>query len=369
MATALKLTTVTVEAKSSARRAGLKYVSETVSGITRIRRGKSFQYVDHRGKVITDEKTFERIRALAIPPAWENVWICRSPTGHIQATGTDARGRKQYRYHARWQETRDRQKYDKLIAFAETLPKIRGRVNRDLSRKGLPREKVLAAVVRLLERTAIRIGNDEYSKSNKSYGITTLRNSHVKVKGEHVRFDFRGKHQIEHAIAVRDSRLSKIVRQCQDLPGQELFEYMQDDGTTRDVTSTDVNRYLREIAGHRLSAKDFRTWVGTVAAAWELARCEPFSSTAMAKRNINAAVSNVASILGNTRTVCRKCYIHPAVINAYLDSTLRDTLLAGKKQARKGGLLPTYEAAVLELLRSQSRRAGRPAVKRIKRSA
>jgi DNA topoisomerase-1 len=349
-------TQVVVEAKRSARAAGLRYVSETTVGITRIRKGKLFAYVNPRGKPLTDEKALERIRLLAIPPAWENVWICPTASGHIQATGTDARGRKQYRYHARWQATRDQQKYHKLLAFAEALPKIRGRVNRDLARKGLPREKVLAAVVRLMERTAIRVGNEEYAKTNESYGITTLHNKHAKVKGATIRFDFRGKHGIEHAIALRDSRLAKIVKKCQDLPGQELFGYIDDDGQPRDVGSADVNAYIRQIAGRRFSAKDFRTWVGTVAAAWELAKCEPFTSAAMAKRTINQAVAEVAKLLGNTRTVCRKCYIHPAVINAYLDSTLQDTLKRGGRSARRNSLLPTYEAAVVALLKSQSRK-------------
>lgn len=365
MSQVVSLLAVTVEAKRSARQAGLRYVSETTAGIRRVRKGKSFTYVDRRGRAIEDATLLDRIRMLAIPPAWEEVWICPTANGHLQATGLDVRGRKQYRYHARWQETRDKQKYDKLTSFAEMLPKIRGRVNRDLARKGMPRDKALAAVVRLLERTAIRIGNDEYARQNESYGITTMHNKHAKVKGAHIRFDFRGKSGIEHAIAVRDSKLAKIVRQCQDLPGQELFSYLDDDGNAHDVTSTDVNRYLREIAGHRFTAKDFRTWIGTVTAAWELARCEDFTSQTQAKRNINGAVANVAVVLGNTRTVCRKCYIHPAVINAYLDSTLRDTLDSGRKAARKHSLLPTYEAAVLGLLKAQSRRRARPPAKRV----
>lgn len=364
MSGVLSVCEVTIEAQRSARQAGLRYINESMAGIRRVRQRKTFTYVDRRGRTVTDVTTLERIRLLAIPPAWKEVWICPCANGHLQATGLDARGRKQYRYHASWQATRDKQKYDKLIAFAEALPKIRARVNRDLARQGLPREKAFAAVVRLLERTAIRIGNDEYAKQNESYGITTLHNHHAKVKGALIRFDFRGKSGIEHAIAVRDSKLAKIVRKCQDLPGQELFSYLDEEDIARDVTSTDVNRYLRAIAGHRFTAKDFRTWVGTVAAAWELAKFDEYRSRTEAKRNINSAVANVASVLGNTRTVCRKCYIHPAVINAYLDSTLRDALERGRRAARRGTLLPSYEAAVLALLRSKSRRRGKPVAKR-----
>lgn len=356
MATVIEVAQTTVQSRQSARKAGLRYVAETTAGIRRIRKGKSFVYLSARGRRITDEATLERIRSLAIPPAWEEVWICPRPNGHLQATGLDARRRKQYRYHPRWQETRDRQKYDKLVEFACALPKIRAQVNRDLRRRGLPREKVLAAAVRVLERTCMRIGNGEYARTNDSYGLTTLRNDHARVKGTLVRFDFCGKHGIEHALAVRDSALARIIRQCQDLPGQELFEYVDDEGKSRDVGSADVNRYLRSIAGHRFSAKDFRTWMGTVAAAWELSRCEPFTSQTAARRNINDAVAKVAELLGNTRAVCRKCYIHPAVINAYLDSTLHDRLDRGMKRHRgaRGTLLPSQEAAVLDLIAKPS---------------
>ncbi len=301
---------------------------------------------------VRDPATLARIRSLAIPPAWNDVWICPSPDGHLQATGRDARGRKQYRYHPRWRALRDDTKYARMIDFARALPKIRRRTRRDLKRRGMPREKVLAAVVRLLESTLIRVGNDEYARDNHSYGLTTIRNHHAAVRGSKVHFDFRGKSGVEHEIDIDDPRLAKVVRRCQDLPGQELFAYEGDDGQVHDVGSSDVNDYLREMTGQDFTAKDFRTWAGTALAAQALREFEDFDSQAAAKRNITRAIEHVAQRLGNTKTVCRKCYIHPAIFDAYLDRSLA---AAAKQRAAQElrsriGQLSGEEAAVLTLL-------------------
>ena len=324
-----------------ARSVGLRYVSDVMPGIRRRRAGTGFSYRAPLGKELCDRPTLERIRALAIPPAWTDVWICPSPDGHIQATGRDARGRKQYRYHERWREVRDETKYGKLRSFGDALPRIRERVSHDLARHGLPRDKVIATVVRLMDLSFIRIGNPEYAKANESYGLTTLRGEHVEVRGERVRFQFRGKSGKEHDIDVRDRRLATIVRRCQELEGQELFQYLDEDGTRRTIESTDVNDYLREAAGDAFTAKDFRTWAGTVLAARELARVGPFESDAEAKRNVAAAVKEVARNLGNTQAVCRKCYVHPAVIEAYMDGSLLKAFTGDDERG---------ERAVLELL-------------------
>ena len=344
---------LTAQARQTAHRAGLRYVNETEAGIERVRHGQGFTYRSSTGKIIRDQRTLDRIRKLAIPPAWERVWICPSPNGHIQAAGYDARGRKQYKYHPRWQEARDGQKYDKMLEFARALPKIRARVERDLRRKGLQREKVLAAVVKLLEGTLIRVGNDEYATQNGSFGLTTLRNRHAKVRGARVQFDFLGKHNIEHGIGIDDSQLARIVRQCQDLPGQQLFEYIDEEGQVRDVGSEDVNEYLREIAGEQFSAKDFRTWAGTVLAAWELRDSEPCKSATAGKRVVNEAISRVAEKLGNTRAICRKCYIHPVVIEAYLEASLNELCASNGKGRERTGL-SAQEAAVAALLKRAS---------------
>lgn len=353
--------TIELEARRSARAARLRYVTDMLSGIRRVRQGKTFQYFTQRGRRIHDPAVLERIRALVIPPAWEDVWICPWANGHIQACGFDARGRKQYRYHPAWQQVRDEQKYGKLVLFARALPAIRRRVARDLRRPGLPREKVLAAVVRLLELTRMRVGNDEYARQNSSYGLTTIHNRHAKVRGSVVRFDFQGKHQIQHELEVEDSELARVVRRCQDLPGSELFEYVDENGESRDVKSGDVNDYLRQIAGREFSAKDFRTWAGTVAAAYELGRCEPCTSQATAKRVISQAVGCVAERLGNTKAVCRKAYIHPAVIAAFLGQTLEGVLHPKHKPHNKLRL-PAHEAAVLRLLELHQKRLGRTKV-------
>ena len=348
------------DAVGSARAAGLKYVTDTKPGLRRRRAGRGFRYVDAEGRPARDEATLRRIRALAIPPAWTEVWICPDPDGHLQATGRDDRGRKQYRYHPRWRAVRDETKYGRMIAFARALPALRAAVARDLARPGLPRRKVLATVVRLLETTLIRVGNDEYARANGSFGLTTLRDRHVAVDGRSVQFAFRGKSGIRHTVELEDPRLASIVRRCRDLPGQELFQYVDDDGQVRDVDSGDVNDYLREVTGQDFTAKDFRTWAGTVLAALALEEFEAVDSRAQAKKNVVRAIERVAERLGNTPSVCRKCYVHPAVLDAYLDGTLLETLKrrADAAMADLGRLRPE-EAAVLALLRRRLAREQR----------
>jgi DNA topoisomerase-1 len=306
----------------SAKLAGLRYVSDRMPGIRRIGSGKTFRYFGATGRLIRDPQTLARIRALVIPPAWRDVWISPIAEGHIQAVGRDARGRKQYRYHVRWRQVRDETKFDRMADFGRVLPKIRARVRRDLRREGLSREKVLATIVRLLETTLARVGNEEYKKQNDSYGLTTLRNRHVNVSGPKVNFYFRGKSGKHHSISVTDPHLAKIVRRLRDLPGYELFQYVDDDGQLRSIGSTDVNDYLREITGADFTAKDFRTWSGTVLAIEALCSCEPFTTQRQAKKNIVRVVQQVAEKLGNTVAVCKKCYIHPAVFDNYIRGAL-----------------------------------------------
>ena len=307
-----------VDPQDAAEGAGLVYVNDTEPGITRRRAGKGWSFRGIDGKPIRDKADLARIRKLAIPPAYEDVWICPDPMGHIQATGRDAKGRKQYRYHARFREVRDSAKYERMLEFARALPALREHVDKDLSRRGMPREKVLATVVRLLETTMIRVGNEDYVKQNKSHGLTTLRDRHADISGSEVRFRFKGKSGKQWDLSVRDRRIAKIVRQSQDLPGQHLFQYLDEDGERREVASGDVNAYLREITGRDITAKDFRTWTGTVLAAMALAEYEAVDSDAAAKRNVRDAIERVAGRLGNTPTICRKCYIHPQVIDSYL---------------------------------------------------
>ncbi|HEU5315256.1 MAG TPA: DNA topoisomerase IB [Chloroflexota bacterium] len=334
---------------ASAEAAGLRYVSDHTAGIRRKKDGEGFTYVKPDGEKVSDERTLVRIKSLAIPPAWTDVWICPSANGHIQATGRDAKGRKQYRYHPRWREVRDAVKYDKMLDFARALPRIRKRVEQDLSRPGMPREKVLAAVVKLLEQTKIRVGNGEYAAQNKSYGLTTLQDRHVKVEGTTLRFKFKGKSGKEHEVELQDRRLAKIVRACRDLPGQELFQYVDEEGVRRDVTSGDVNAYIREIAGEEFSAKDFRTWAGTVLAARFLRECERCETESEGKKVLVRCIEAVAAELGNTVAVCRKCYVHPAVLEAYMG----DGLAALKPRKTKAlYLLDEEEAALVELLRA-----------------
>ena len=334
--------------------AGLRYVSDDSPGYTRKAKGGDFEYFDTEGKKIRDESRLLRIKRLAIPPAYTDVWICPSPNCHIQATGRDARGRKQYRYHERWREVRDENKYERMVVFGKALPKIRRRVNRDLKRRGLPREKVLATVVQLLERTFIRVGNEEYAKENKSFGLTTMRNHHVDVTATKLKFSFRGKSGKQHEVDVSDRRLAKIIRQLQDLPGQEVFQYLNDRGERRKVTSEDVNEYLREITGEDFTAKDFRTWAGTVLAAMALNLQERFENKSQAKKNIKDAISAVAKILGNTPAVCRKCYVHPAVLETYLSGGMIEGLKQKTEETleRKLGDLRSEEAAVMTFLQA-----------------
>jgi DNA topoisomerase-1 len=328
------------------------------------RRG-GFSYVGTDGKTIADKAELARIKSLAVPPAYTDVWICPIANGHLQATGRDARGRKQYRYHKRWREVRDETKYGRMIAFAQALPAIRKRVKSDLALPELPREKVLATVVQLLETTAIRVGNDEYAKDNGSYGLTTMRNQHVKVEGSSLRFSFRGKSGVRHAIDLKDRRLARIVRACRDLPGQQLFEYVDDNGETRAIDSTDVNEYIREISGEEFSAKDFRTWVGTVACATLLAQEQTAETQAERKQRIVLAIKDVAARLGNTPSVCRKCYVHPDVLDHFTETGRIDLQ---RKLRRAEGLLPE-ERAVLALLRDRAKEtdAGR-AVRQLQQS-
>jgi DNA topoisomerase-1 len=354
-----RLTTgiIPLDPTKSARAAGLRYVcDQSTPGIRRLGKPKRFRYVDASGKTIRDKTILQRIYALAIPPAWTSVWICQQPDGHLQATGRDARGRKQYRYHPRWRVVRDEVKYGRLVAFAAALPRIRARTDADLARSGLPREKVLAAVVQLLEKTLIRVGNDEYARQNGSIGLTTMRDGHAKVSGSSVRFEFRGKSGIRHAVGLDDRRLASIVKACRDLPGYELFQYVDENGSRQIIDSSDVNAYLREVCGDDFTAKDFRTWSGTVLAARALAGVSGFTSQRDAKRKIVKAVESVANVLGNTKSVCRKSYIHPAVIDCYLDGTTIHCGQARALRSVKSASLTAEERAVVALVSARLRR-------------
>ena len=335
---------------AAAAAAGLRYASDTEPGIERRKRGQHFAFRSADGTTLSDADQLARIKALAIPPAWTNVWISPDPLGHIQATGRDARGRKQYRYHPHWRETRDLAKYGRMLRFGAALPAIRARVAQDLALRGLPRTKVLATVVRLLEATLIRVGNAEYAAQNKTYGLTTLRNRHVQVDGNRVRFEFKGKSGVHHTIDLQDRRLARVIERCRDLPG-ELFAYLDDDGIQRDVSSDDVNAYLRDISGD-WTAKDFRTWTATVLAAAYLADCEPCDTKKALTKNITATVSAVAAQLGNTPAVCRKAYIHPAVLNHYLDGSLLTRLEHVATEHFHDSALRPEEQAILNLLHS-----------------
>ncbi|MGH2794036.1 MAG: DNA topoisomerase IB [Actinomycetota bacterium] len=324
-------------AAEAARDAGLVYVSDEQPGIARRRSGRGFTYMGPDGSTVTDRKDLRRIKALAVPPAWTGVWICASPRGHIQATGRDARGRKQYRYHASWREIRDRTKYDRMVDFGEALPRILRRIREDLSLPGLPREKVLATIVRLIDLTYLRVGNPRYAKQNRSFGLTTMQGRHVDVSGSTIRFAFRGKSRKTHTVDVTDQRLARIVRRCQEIPGQQLFQYVDENDEQRPVNSEDVNAYIRECAGEDFTAKDFRTWAGTVLAMQALRGREPAESQREARGTIVAAIETVASALGNTVAVCRACYVHPAVVDAYLDGALARL---PRRRARRNGSDP-----------------------------
>ncbi|MCB0211509.1 MAG: DNA topoisomerase IB [Anaerolineae bacterium] len=338
--------------KQSAKIAGLRYVNDDGPGIQRRRRGKGFQYIRPDGETIQDPDEKERINALAIPPAWDDVWISPWPNSHLQATGRDAEGRKQYRYHPKWREVRSLTKYAHMVQFGQALPLIRDQVDQDLSLRGLPRRKVLAAVVRLLGTTFIRIGNEEYVRENGSFGLTTMRDRHVEVKGSTIHFQFRGKSGQDHDIDLRDRRLARIVKKCRDIPGYELFQYIDEDGQKQTISSEDVNDYLREITEQEFTAKDFRTWGGTVLAALALKEMEPSESQSDAKKNIVQAIKEVAECLGNRPATCRKYYVHPAVLDSYLTGDLLDQLQPSAKAASEAlAGLDDNENAVLHLLR------------------
>lgn len=346
-----------VDPREAAEAAGLVYVSDEDRGLRRERQGDAFAYFKPNGEAVSDEATLERIRKLAIPPAWTDVWICPRANGHLQATGRDARRRKQYRYHPQFREVRESTKYEHMMEFARALPAIRRQLAEHMALRGLPRAKVLATVVNLLESTLIRVGNDDYARENKSYGLTTLRDQHVKVEGSDLRFQFKGKSGKMWRLQVKDRRVAKIIRACQDLPGQRLFQY-QDGGELREVTSADVNAYLKEITGRDITAKDFRTWAGTVMAALALREFEDFDTKAAQKKNLKAAIERVAARLGNTPTICRKCYIHPEVLNAYVEGEL---LVAVRERVEAElredlGALKPEEAAVLAMIEARLRR-------------
>jgi DNA topoisomerase-1 len=325
---------------------GLRYVSDQQPGIRRIPNGRSFRYVNAKGEPVRDERTLERIRALVIPPAWTDVWISPWARGHIQATGFDARGRKQYRYHDRWREVRDSEKFERLAEFGRALPRIRAQVKADMALRGLPRERVLATVVQLLDESLIRIGNEMYARENKSFGLTSLRTRHLTLTGTEIRFRFRGKSGLEHAVKLKDRRVAAVIKRCQELPGQHLFQYLDDDGKRRTIQSEDVNQYLRSITDTDVTAKDFRTWWGTVIAALYLREMGPADIERECKANLKRATEAAAKALGNTPSVCRKCYIHPTIIEAYERG---ETI--GRRHRRQG--MRPEEAAVLWVLERQ----------------
>ena len=341
------------EIETEVKAAGLRYVSDRQPGIRReSSAGGGFRYFDPHGAEITGEKTLARINSLAIPPAYADVWICPLENGYLQATGHDAKGRKQYRYHPHWREARDETKYEHMMDFGAALPQIRKRVDADLARHGMPREKILATIVRLLETTLIRIGNEQYAKENAHYGLTTLQEEHVEVTGSTLHFHFVGKSGKEHAIDLKDKKLASIVAKLHHLPGQEVFQYADADGALHSIDSADVNAYLHETAGNEFTAKDFRTWAGTVLASLALQEFEAFGSATQAKRNVTAAIKAVSQRLGNTPAVCRKAYIHPAVFETYLDGTMLESLRQETEQELADSLhsLKPEEAAVMALL-------------------
>ena len=361
-------------APSDAGRAGLRYVTDEEPGLRRVVRGTGFAYLDRRGRAIRDGETRRRIRRLAIPPAWTDVWIAPTPEGHLQATGRDARGRKQYRYHPDFLKARDETKYHRLLRFARALPEIRRRVALDMGRRGLPREKVVATVVHLLDRTLIRVGNPDYAQRNGSFGLTTLRDRHVTVEGGALRFAFTGKSGKTWQLKVSDRRVARIVKSCQDLPGQHLFQYLDEAGERRAIGSADVNAWLREVSGADITAKDFRTWAGTVLAALALSEFAAVDRAVTAKANVRDAIERVARRLGNTPTICRKCYVHPEILEGYLDGALALDIERRATAELDGGAnhLRPEEVAVLAFLRRRLRRqaaAARSARKTRKRTA
>lgn len=349
-----------LDPRASAEEAGLRYLTDAQPGVRRRRAGKGFTYVGPDGERVTDPERLAWFKRLAIPPAWTDVWIAPVKRGHLQATGRDARGRKVYRYHPRWRAVRDEAKYGRLIEFARALPRIRRITDRDLRRRGTPREKVLALVVRLLEATLIRVGNEEYARENRSFGLSTLRDRHVDVRGSRLAFSFRGKSGRDHEIEVVDRRLAGLVKRLQELPGQQVFQYVDEEGQRQPIDSADVNDYLRDITGEEFTAKDFRTWAGTVAASMALQDYASFDSEAERKGAVVDAIETVARQLGNTPTVCRQCYVHPDVIESYLDGTLVDALSQRARGAGRGAhALKPEEAAVLGLLQARLARERR----------
>ena len=358
MSTAVQSIAVVHDSMESAEVAGLRYVTDDEPGIRRRKAGKGFTFLDPQGKTVKDRKVIERIKKLAIPPAWSDVWICQRANGHLQATGRDARGRKQYRYHAGWRSVRDETKFARLSSFGEALPKLRERVDQDLARRGLPREKVLAAVVNLLESTLIRVGNPEYAKQNNSFGLTTLRNRHVDISGATLRFEFRGKSGKDQSVEIQDRRLARIVRQVRDLPGQRLFQYLDADGERQSISSEDVNDYLRASTGEDFSAKDFRTWGGTVLALSALLEIGPCETEKEASRAVVEAVKQVSALLGNRPATCRKFYVHPLVIGSYLEGSLTQgltTATGGPPDEEDPTGLRRLEGQVLRLLQMEKR--------------
>lgn len=340
---------------ASAAAVGLQYVTDEGLGIQRRKRGDKWAYISVDGNPIKDPREIERINQLGIPPAWSNVWICPDPDGHLQATGRDAKGRKQYRYHAKWRSLRDQTKFTRMIAFSEALPKIRARLEQDLSLPGLPRDKVLATVVQLMELTRIRVGNEEYAKTNQSFGLTTMRDGHVNIEGTKIRFKFRGKSGVEHDIELKDRRLARIVKRCQDIPGQELFQYIDDDGQRQSIASGDVNDYIREMTEADFTAKDFRTWAGTVLAARELHALGVCESATATKKAIVQAIKTVAAHLGNRPATCRKYYVHPAILSAFELGSLAEVMTTHTQRNTETSLhqLSCEEQAVVQLLKQQ----------------
>jgi DNA topoisomerase-1 len=348
-----KIKVIITDPVASAKMAGLRYVTDAEPGIYRRRRGKGFQFIDAEGKAVRDKETLSRIKSLVIPPAWSGVWICQNPKGHLQVTGRDARGRKQSRYHPRWREVRDETKFERMTIFGGILPTIRERVEQDLSLPGLPRHKVLATIVRLMEATLIRVGNEEYARENHSYGLTTMRNKHVEVEGSSVTFKFQGKSRVRHTVDIQDRRIAKIVQRCQDIPGYELFQYVDKEGNHHTIDSADVNDYLREVSGQDFTAKDFRTWAGTVLACTVLQEFEAFESQTQAKKNVVQAIKDVAARLGNTPSVCRKSYVHPVVLDTYFSGAMIKTVKQKVEEEVAAQALREEEVALLQLLQKR----------------
>jgi DNA topoisomerase-1 len=337
-----------IDPRVAAKAARLVYVSDKSEGITRVRSGKGFVY-KYKNKRLTDKKQLERIRALVLPPAWTDVWICAIPNGHLQATGKDVMNRKQYRYHSRWNELRGETKFERLLALGKVLPILRKKVQKDLSTPGLSKNKVLAAVIMLMERTGIRIGNEVYERLYGSFGLTTLKDKHAEIKGGEVKFSFRGKKGVEHCVTLKNKKLAKIVRHCRDIPGQELFQYLDEDGKRQSIESGMVNDYIREIAEAEFTAKDLRTWCGTITALNALAEAGAFDTATQAKKKIVEVLDKVAEQLGNTRTVCKKYYVHPALLNLYEDGKLEQWMVKKKTGGVKG--LYAEENILMQILK------------------